>query len=245
MRAPTSHDIAVLYEAHEEKHGIPGMIGSIDCTHWVWRNCPTSLRGQFHRGDHEYPTMILEAVASTDLWIWHSYFGHAGSNNDINVLNYSPLFSNGSPKCPFVVNGRQYERGYYLADRIYPSWAVFVKTILYPSDEKEEKFKKVQESARKDVERCFGVLKGKWGIIKRPARSFKRQKIINVMYTCCILHNMILKDEGKALSPVHIRDPEPAEEEDTNSVRRLKDDNIHHRLRYDIAEHIFQQNLDD
>ena len=52
---------------------------------------------------------------------------------------------------------------------------------------------------------------------------------------------MILKDEGKALSPVHKRDPEPAEEEDTNSVRRLKDDNIHHRLRYDIAEHIFNK----
>lgn len=36
--------------------------------------------------------MILEAVASHDLRIWHAYFGVAGSNNDINVLNQSMLF---------------------------------------------------------------------------------------------------------------------------------------------------------
>jgi hypothetical protein len=36
------------------------------------------------RGKH--PTMILEAVASYDLWIWHAYFGLPGSCNDINVL---------------------------------------------------------------------------------------------------------------------------------------------------------------
>jgi len=32
--------------------------------------------------------MILEAVATHDLRIWHSYFDVAGANNDINVLNH-------------------------------------------------------------------------------------------------------------------------------------------------------------
>jgi hypothetical protein len=32
---------------------------------------------------------MLEAVASLDLWIWHAFFGVAGSNNDINVLDQS------------------------------------------------------------------------------------------------------------------------------------------------------------
>ena len=77
----------------------------------------------------------------------------------------SPLFTterNGTaPKCPFVVNDHMYQRGYYLTDGIYPAWATFVKAFKYPTDLKEKKFKKVQESARKDVERAFGVLKGK------------------------------------------------------------------------------------
>ena len=36
---------------------------------------------------------MLEAVASADIWIWHAFFGVAGSNNDINVLKQSPLFT--------------------------------------------------------------------------------------------------------------------------------------------------------
>ena len=52
LRRPTSHDIACLYEAHEARHHIPGMIGSLDCTHFDWRNCPIELRGQYKRGDH-------------------------------------------------------------------------------------------------------------------------------------------------------------------------------------------------
>jgi len=30
--------------------------------------------------------MILEAVASHDLWIWHAYFGLLGSRYDINMV---------------------------------------------------------------------------------------------------------------------------------------------------------------
>ncbi|GJZ70205.1 putative nuclease HARBI1 [Tanacetum coccineum] len=39
------------------------------------------------------PTIILEAVASYDLWIWHAFFGTPGSCNDINVLHRSPVFN--------------------------------------------------------------------------------------------------------------------------------------------------------
>ncbi|XP_022040744.1 uncharacterized protein LOC110943302 [Helianthus annuus] len=45
-----------------------GMLGSIDCMHWPWQNCPTAWQVQYTRGDHGHPTIILEAVASQDLW---------------------------------------------------------------------------------------------------------------------------------------------------------------------------------
>ncbi|KAJ0770237.1 putative harbinger transposase-derived protein [Helianthus annuus] len=131
LRRPTSHDIALLYQAHEERHHLPGMLGSLDCTHFVWRMCPTELRGQYMRGDHQYPTVMLEAVASQDLWIWHAFCGPAGSQNDINVLQQSPLFlaqRNGTaPNCPFQVNNHLYKRGYYLTDGIYPTVTTLTK----------------------------------------------------------------------------------------------------------------------
>ena len=100
--------------------------------HWEWQLCPVGWKGQFTRGDHGVPTIMLEAVASQDLWIWHAFFGVPGSNKDINVLNKSPLFTQvlqgRAPEVKFTVNGRDYNMGYYLADGIYPDWATLFKT---------------------------------------------------------------------------------------------------------------------
>ncbi|GJT17811.1 ALP1-like protein isoform X1 [Tanacetum coccineum] len=152
------------------------MLESIDCMHWEWKNCPVSWYGQYGKGDKKYPTIMLEAVASQDLWIWHAFFGVAGANNDINVLDNSPLFddliNDTAPVLPYVVNGVGYEKGYYLADGIYPQWATFVKSFTVANDAKHAYFKKHQEGARKDVERAFGVLQERWGIIQQKMAVF-------------------------------------------------------------------------
>ncbi|XP_071688870.1 uncharacterized protein [Rutidosis leptorrhynchoides] len=164
MRSPNAYDVQRLYSKHEEKHGFKGMLRSIDCMHWEWKNCPVALKGQYTRGDHKKPTIMLEAVASYDLWIWHAFFGMAGSNNDINVLNQSYVFDKlkkgTTPLAPFEVNGNQYTKGYYLADGIYPDWATLVKGFACPTDDPRIKFTRFQASVRKDVERAFGVLQG-------------------------------------------------------------------------------------
>ncbi|XP_071700257.1 uncharacterized protein [Rutidosis leptorrhynchoides] len=156
---------------HERIHGFPGMLGSIDCMHWAWAKCPVAWRGQFMRGDHSHPTIMLEAVASYDNWIWHAYFIVAGSNNDINVLNTCDLFNSMFNKemhdVPYQINGVDYRRGYYLADGIYPTWAAFVKGFSSAVDEKRTYFTKKQASSRKDVERTFGILQGRWHILQR------------------------------------------------------------------------------
>nr|GEW21252.1 protein ALP1-like isoform X1 [Tanacetum cinerariifolium] len=96
-----------------------------------------------------------------------------GANNDINVLDNSPLFDDLlddlAPAVPYVVNGVEYRNGYYLADGIYPEWASSVKSFTVATDPKHTYFKQRQDSARKDVERAFGVLQGRWGLIQQPA----------------------------------------------------------------------------
>nr|GEY83761.1 protein ALP1-like [Tanacetum cinerariifolium] len=98
---------------------------------------------------------------------WHT--AHAfdeylqmSANNDINVLDNSPLFydllDDKASVAPYVVNGGGIEKGYYLADGIYPQWATFMKSFTVANDAKHAYFKKRQEGARKDVERAFGVL---------------------------------------------------------------------------------------
>ncbi|XP_021980626.1 uncharacterized protein LOC110876772 [Helianthus annuus] len=134
-------------------------------------------------------------------------------------------------------------RGYYLTDGIYPTWSVFVKSFTYPHIVKEKKFKKQHEAARKDVERAFGVLKAKWHILHRPMRATSVKKIRMVVYACIIMHNMILKDDGNAIAPVHIRDPpiEPVFED--TAYNKLIDEDTHYRLKYDLVEHLGEQDL--
>ena len=124
LRSPNSNGIARLV-AVNEKRGFPGMLGNIDCMHWKWKNCLTVWKGQY-TGHSRKSTLILEAVASYDRWIWHVFFGLPGSHNDINVLEHSSIFmelaQRRAPSMNYSINDHDYIMGYYLADGIYPQW---------------------------------------------------------------------------------------------------------------------------
>ncbi|CAN0912686.1 hypothetical protein LINGRAHAP2_LOCUS27486 [Linum grandiflorum] len=122
LREPTHHDLEKLLMKATQR-GFPGMIGSIDCMHWEWRNYPTAWAGQYSGHVHR-PTVVLEAVAGYNTWIWHAYFGTAGSLNDINILGQSPVFDrilNGStPSLRFKVNDSWYDTCYcHISSMVY------------------------------------------------------------------------------------------------------------------------------
>ena len=80
LRSPNTNDLARLLAKGKER-GFPGMLGSIDCMHWKWKNCPIAWHGMYSGHVHE-PTIILEAVASYDLWLWHAFFGLPGCTHN-------------------------------------------------------------------------------------------------------------------------------------------------------------------
>tara|TARA_R110002050_G_scaffold50435_1_gene116570 strand:+ start:511 stop:1110 length:600 start_codon:yes stop_codon:yes gene_type:complete len=109
LREPRKDDVDRILEENERR-GFPGLFGSLDCTHWTWKNCPTGWAGQYTGKEvivptcvltsyylvnelrsQGCPTVVLEGIADSFTWIWHAYFGLPGSCNDINVLDNSPL----------------------------------------------------------------------------------------------------------------------------------------------------------
>ncbi|KAK9225992.1 hypothetical protein WN943_011038 [Citrus x changshan-huyou] len=67
LRSPNANDVARLLHDGKE-HGFPGMLGSLDCMHWKWKNYPTTWAGQYASRSGT-PTIILEVVADYDLRI--------------------------------------------------------------------------------------------------------------------------------------------------------------------------------
>uniref|UniRef100_A0A0D3CYX6 Myb-like domain-containing protein n=1 Tax=Brassica oleracea var. oleracea TaxID=109376 RepID=A0A0D3CYX6_BRAOL len=262
LRRPTPDDHQRLLYIGELR-GFPGMIGSIDCMHWEWKNCLTAWKMQYSRGSGK-PTIVLQVVASYDLWIWHAFFGPPGTLNDINVLDRSPVFDdiiNGQiPQVNFSVNGREYHLAYYLTDGIYPKWATFIQSIQLPQGPKADLFAQCQEAARKDVERAFGVLQARFAIVKNPALSWDKVKIEKIMRACIILHNMIVENkrddytqydvsgfqqgEGSRSSHVDLTYFTNIPTNITNQMgvrTRICDRQAHKQLKCDLVEHIWRK----
>ncbi|CAL9026483.1 unnamed protein product [Prunus brigantina] len=169
-------------------------------------------------------SIILEAVALFDCWVWHAFFGVAGSQNDLNVLVQSLVFNEvlrgHSPQITYQINNIVYFGAYYLADGIYPRWTTFVKTISNPQSEKETSFAAFQEGYMKDVERCFGILQARSAIIRGAARMLDDEVLRSIMMTCIILHNMIMEDEYDYDAP-EVFEPVPMNTALTGIYERL------------------------
>ena len=256
LRSPNNKDIARLL-AHGQSRGFPGMLGSIDCMHWEWKNCPAAWKGMYC--DHvREPTIILEAVASYDLWIWHAFFGLPSSNNDINEIERTHIFSNlaegRAPAVNYSINGNNYTIGYYLVNDIYPKWSTFVKIIPAPLRQKEKLFVEAQKTHRKDVERAFKVLQARFAIVRGPTRFFHLEMLQDIMKACIILHNMIIEDERDENEMVDF-DYEQIDENPHTQVSReqtnefmefiqvhqcIGDQEVHSQLQSDLVEHLWQ-----
>ncbi|OWZ10423.1 hypothetical protein PHMEG_00016720 [Phytophthora megakarya] len=122
-------------------------------------------------GREKTSTVILEAVASQSLWIWHACYGMPAANNDLNVLERSPLLND-------LVNG--------IAPQVNISPTQGNKCKCYAATE---------EAVRKDLERTFGVLQLRFRILPLPCKLWKVDAMNDMMLAMIVLHNMFVEDE--------------------------------------------------
>ncbi|XP_057775396.1 uncharacterized protein LOC130994368 [Salvia miltiorrhiza] len=154
---------------------------------------------------------------------------HLLRDNKLTKISALPLFDNWhtdvlaghEAAVHFLANNSHHTRGYYLTDGIYPDWPVFVKSFQFPNDEKKRRFKVMQEAARKDIERAFGVLQARWG---GNASNFDGDD-----------------GEGPSSTPQTQFNSGAPPEFAAYLARNasLKDVRLHARLRDDLVEHIW------
>ncbi|XP_028066222.1 uncharacterized protein LOC114269164 [Camellia sinensis] len=160
-------------------------------------------------------------------------------------------FPGKAPPVHYTINGHNYDMGYYLADGIYPQWATLVQTISSPQGAKRQHFAMMQESARKDVERAFGVLQSRFAIIRGTVHYWDSKMLANIMKSCIILHNMIVEDEreehldfnydiASTNTPVQLSST-PTNDFQSFLSRHLgiRDKDAYHALCNDLVEHMW------
>ena len=202
LRLPDKNDLKSICKLHKSVHGIDGMFGSLDCSHAVWKNCPVAWQGSF-KGKEEKSTIVLEAISDYQLWFWHAAFGFAGALNDLNILNLSPFLTSlidgtfaelEKEVTPYEISDELFDQMFVLVDGIYPQYSRFIRGYKHPISEREKKFTEWQEACRKDIERAFGVLQGRWQCMQRPFHQMDLAVLGARVASCLILHNMGVSD---------------------------------------------------
>jgi len=129
-----------------------------------------------------------------------TFFGELGSLNDLNILDKSEILGNiftGALNLlinKYKIDGEKIDFMYFLTDRIYPDYSIFVKTLRVPCNEKEHFYCARQELEQKNVECAFGNLVAKWRILKQKFWLWYLNEIDDIVKSCVIMHNMIVED---------------------------------------------------
>ncbi len=90
----------------------------------------------------------------------------------------------------------KYKGGYVIVDNGYLRWSCTVPPFKVTDKITEVRWSNWIESMRKDVECTFGILKGRWRILKTGVRIEGVEGVDKIWLTCCALHNWLLDIDG-------------------------------------------------
>ena len=89
-----------------------------------------------------------------------------------------------------------YKGVWIVVDNGYHNWSTTVPPFTRTGYQDEIRWSEWLESMRKDVECTFGILKGRWRILKTGVRLHDTASVDKIWLTCCALHNMRLEVDG-------------------------------------------------
>jgi hypothetical protein len=212
LRLPSATDLKNIVKLHKSVHSVDGMIGSLDCTHAFWKNCPKALQG-LYKGKESKPSIVMESIADYFLFLWHASYGYTGALNVNTILYLSPFMGRlldgtfheveaEAAVVPFLIKEELFNKVFVLVGGMYPSYSRFVRGIKVPSTREEKKYTLWQEGARNDVERAFGVLKNTWQFLDRLILLHDLKDISNRVVSCLLLHNILVTDRVMQVASV-------------------------------------------
>ena len=209
---PINFEEAKTHMAEFALAGLPGCVGSADCTHITTEKCEYNLKNHHLGAKSSHTTRSFSLTANHRRRILHTSHGGPGRWNDQTMVMYDQFIKglhNGIHLTDVAFNLKEYDRdgnvvdteyegGYIIVDNGFLSWSITVPPYKQTVDIPSIRWSKWMESMRKDVECTFGILKGRWRILKTGVRIHGIAAVDRVWLTCCALHNMLLDVDGNS-----------------------------------------------
>jgi hypothetical protein len=203
-------DEAAAHIKEYEKAGLPGCVGSMDATHKLLEKVEYRLR-QSHLGfKSSHTSRTYNITVNNRRQILATTMGHPARWNDKTVVlldDFAVGLHEGT-KLQDVrfdlhdvdssgnVIKQTYAGVWQIVDNGYLNWSTTVPPLKTSFNRSDIRFSKWLESIRKDVECTFGILKGRFRILKPGIRLLGQKSADNIFLMCCALHNWLLNEDG-------------------------------------------------
>ena len=194
--------------------GFNGCIGSSDATHIPMLRCPQWAQNTHKGFKLNFPARTYNVTVDHSRRILGSTSGHPGTWNDKTLVLFDDLIyqvKNGIIPDDFgfklfetdthgEVIEVHYKGVWFMVDNGYLSWSCTVPPDNNATRYDFIRFSEWLESMRKDVECLFGIMKGRFAILRY---GFRFQSIVDcdkMWLSCCSLHNMLHEIDGLHLN---------------------------------------------
>ncbi|KAG7345391.1 plant transposon protein [Nitzschia inconspicua] len=211
-RKPTLHDFAKSCEVEYAQAGFPGCIGSMDATHIACEKVDFRLRQNHLSFKLPYTSRTYNLTCNHRRLVICTTDGHLARWKDKSIQHFDKLatgLNEGTllPDLTFElydydaegnVVKKKYRGAWLLVDNGYLAWSVTMPPISRTTMRREIRWSAQIEAMRKDVECAFGILKGRWRVLKAGVRVHGVEVADKIFKTCVALHNWLLEVDGLA-----------------------------------------------
>ncbi|XP_067203442.1 putative nuclease HARBI1 [Linepithema humile] len=179
-------EIKVVKKQFWDKYQFPGIIGAIDGTHIaIWP--PEILREHLYINRKLYHSLNVMLICDVNQKILAVNAGHGGRTHDSRVWNASVVCQHLEQE---YRNGRT--GAWLIGDSGYPLLPYLLTPMLnQPIGTPSARYTEVHVQARCVIERCIGVLKGRWRCLRKErALHYKPEFAALIVNAACVLHNI-------------------------------------------------------
>jgi hypothetical protein len=213
VKMPTT---AEEYKSSRKQYDIGGLTGagfSTDATNVIMWRCSHNLRQANMGFKQSHPARTYNLTCNHSRRILHTTTGHPSRWNDKTLAHFDEfmcavhegkilqdvsfvLYSWEGNVGTSRLEATRYCGAWGLVDNGYHRWACTQAPAKHSALRCEQRLSEWIESFRKDAECTFGILKGRFRVLKTGIRLDGPAASDKIWLTCCALHNLLLQADG-------------------------------------------------